>query len=111
VPNDTPGVEDAVGELQRRWRLTHHAAVHLLRFIARAGGRTTSGGRTPRENRRVGGAPGSDHLRGNAWDHVPGRGQWAGHVEWLRADRCSPECNGPRYVANEGDHVHAGGWR
>lgn len=96
----------AVEALQTRWGLTHHAAVHLLRLIGAVGGRTTSGRRTPQQNRMVGGAPRSYHLGGTAFDHVPGRRDWQRALAFARTDRCGPDCPGPVEVLDERDHIH-----
>jgi hypothetical protein len=99
-------VEEAVNDLQNTWRIEHHTAVHLLRLIGHVGGRTTSGGRTREHNKAVGGAPGSDHLWGGAFDHVPDTRLGDDVRQWLSDDRCGSRCRGPRYVLNEADHLH-----
>lgn len=99
-------VDIAVRALQKRWGLTHHTAVHLLRLIGEVGGRTTSGRRSRVKNRLVGGVAGSRHLVGRAFDHVPSSGRFEHAVTFARADRCGPQCRGPEDVLNEGDHVH-----
>lgn len=99
-------VAKAIASLRKRWGLTHHAAVHLLRLVGEVGGRTTSGRRTAVQNRRVGGRPRSRHLVGAAWDHVPSRGVWEHALAFARSDRCGPECRGPEDVLDERDHIH-----
>lgn len=63
------------------------------------GVRVTSGARSPADNRRVGGAPGSFHLQDRARDLVPPSGMSVGQL----ASRLQQA--GFR-VLNEGDHVH-----
>lgn len=99
-------VEQAVRNLQTRWGITHHTAVHLLRLIGEVGGRTTSGRRSRLSNRLAGGVPGSRHVAGRAFDHVVARDRWGHAVVFAVNDRCSPTCRGPEDVLDEGDHIH-----
>lgn len=61
----------------------------------------TSGRRTIRGNRAVGGAPNSRHLAGDAADFVPARGQSMAAL-YRQAQRHFPDA----HIINEGDHVH-----
>jgi endonuclease YncB( thermonuclease family) len=49
--------------------------VDPLATVQASGARITSGVRSPEHNRRVGGVPNSDHLRGDGLDLTPGPGQ------------------------------------
>lgn len=64
-----------------------------------AGGyKITSGYRSPADNQRVGGAPNSDHLRGEAFDIV---------VPGMNTAQVSAKLRGAGgYLKDEGDHVH-----
>ena len=62
----------------------------------------TSGRRTSSGNQRVGGSPTSYHLRGDAADFVPARGQ--SMAELFRQAKAS--FPGATEILNEGDHIH-----
>ena len=94
-------------ELQKRWGLHPHTAKHveaMLRAFPRT--RITSGRRSVRHNREVGGVPNSFHLTGRAVDFVPVRSDWQAFIRHAWSVRVSPNCTGPEEVIDEGDHVH-----
>lgn len=107
-------VERVVQGIMGQWGLTHHTAVHALRHLGRnPGWRLTSGYRSARRNREVGGVPESLHLVGAAFDTAPkGRAtrvDYVGIRRELLSDRCDTWCTGLSEVVAEDDHVHAGG--
>lgn len=61
----------------------------------------TSGRRTTEGNRAVGGVPNSRHLRGDAADFAPGKGQAVSALARSLA-RLYPGAK----IITEGDHVH-----
>jgi len=65
-------------------------------------GKLTSGRRTARGNAQVGGAKNSYHLRGDAADFVPAKGQTMAEL-YTQARRFFPHAT---EILNEGDHVH-----
>lgn len=68
------------------------------------GYKVTSGRRTPKGNRAVGGVPNSHHISGRAFDAVPQRGEsMAQLAARLRRDYPGAE------VIIESDHVHVEG--
>ena len=94
------------------WGLGPHTYLHLLRLLAAYPELTvTSGRRSPKRNRAVGGSPRSFHLRGRAVDLV-------GPLELLREarrtasnQRVGPHCTGPEenfieYVDERRQHLH-----
>ena len=62
----------------------------------------TSGRRTVKGNRAVGGVPGSAHLRGDAVDFVPAQGQSMPELAVEARRFFGPYAK----IINEGDHVH-----
>lgn len=64
----------------------------------------TSGRRTPKGNKAVGGVPNSHHLSGRAFDYLPGDGEnWEQAVARGRRDYPGAE------VFRHGNHVHVEG--
>lgn len=72
-----------------------------IRSLAPAA-RVTSTLRSPEDNRRVGGAANSYHLRGQAMDLVPGQGETMAQLESRLRASGKPFSE----LLNEGDHVH-----
>ncbi len=94
-------------ELQARWGVTPHAALHgACLLAAHPDLRITSGRRTPERNRAVGGVQGSFHLRGRALDFAGSRGTLAAALRTARCQRVSCGCTGPEEAIDEGDHLH-----
>ena len=94
-------------DMERRWGLTPHAALHAARLLSRfPDARPTSGRRSVRRNREVGGVPNSLHLSGRALDVVVPRSQIAEFVRFAWRQRVTPRCTGPEEVLDEDDHVH-----
>lgn len=97
----------SVSELQGRWGLTAHAALHLACLLAAHPGlAVTSGRRSAERNRAVGGVPRSFHLKGRAVDLTGSRVTLAVAKRTALAQRVSAGCTGPEEVIDEGDHLH-----
>lgn len=87
--------------------LTPHAERHLALLLqAFPDLVVTSTWRTWAENRRVGGARRSYHLRGRAVDVVHPRGDYGPVIDFAWRQRVTPRCSGPEEVIFEGDHLH-----
>lgn len=94
-------------ELQKRYGLRPHTAKHAEAMLrAFPGTRVTSGRRSARKNREVGGVPNSFHLSGRGVDFVPVRKSWQAFIDYAWSLRVSRGCTGPEEVLDEGDHVH-----
>lgn len=64
----------------------------------------TSGRRTVRGNKAVGGSANSRHLTGDGVDFVPAQGQTMAQLEQQARRYFGPKVK----VINEGDHIHIG---
>jgi uncharacterized protein YcbK (DUF882 family) len=92
--------------------LTHHTRVHAQQLLQEHRNlQVSSGLRSPRRNKAVGGVPTSWHLRGRAVDLVGPLHdlQHAATLAWLL--RVGPRCTGPEEVILEnsgepGQHLH-----
>lgn len=110
-----PEVDDGRRTLHERRILAGlrvHTRAHVLALLARHPGlMVTSGYRSPRHNRSVGGAERSWHLLGRAVDldgPLPLL-QAAADTAW--AQRISKACTGPvevllEHVGQDGEHLH-----
>jgi uncharacterized protein YcbK (DUF882 family) len=99
-------------ELRLLATLTPHTRAHALQLLGECPLLTVSSGRrSPAHNRRVGGVPGSFHIKGRAVDFV------GTHYDLVRASgiawalRVGPTCTGPEEVLLErldapGQHLH-----
>nr|CRY97199.1 hypothetical protein [uncultured prokaryote] len=94
-------------DISARWGLTPHTALHAAWLLDRLPDlRITSGRRTPRRNRDVGGSPTSWHLYGRGVDFGGPRASERAAVGVAWEQRVSKGCTGPEEVLLEADHVH-----
>jgi hypothetical protein len=101
-PNQPPSAPAAGGGERRQpvsvsFQSSRDAQAAITQLVP--GARVTSGARSPADNRRVGGAPGSFHLQDRARDLVPPPGMSMAQLEAKMRQA------GFRAL-NEGDHIH-----
>jgi hypothetical protein len=88
-----------------------HTREHVLVLLARCPGLTlTSARRSPDRNRRVGGSPGSFHLKGRAADFTGRPEVLEFALRLARAERVGPRCTGTEealiHDSGTGVHLH-----